>query len=343
MPRLELEPADDFDRPSNLSSTKATISLIFGVLSFLFGCFAGIVAIIVGSLALGEIGRTKGRMQGKGLAIAGITTGCVGTAFSLLVGVALLLPAVQQAREAARRAQTRNNLKQIGLALHNYHDAIKLFPPQGILYPMREDPFDVRSKPAPQARPKGEPKLLLSWRVRILPFMEHSNLYKQFDWNEPWDHPTNLALLPKMPDVYVSPNRPIKDGKTVYLAVTYPTNFDSQATPDNLAQFLSGTIFDNRPDRRAGFSVVSMANVRDGTANTIAVLEADADRAVEWTKPDDWELDFENPRQGLGTLRPGGFMALFADGSARFISMEVDDRNLFRLFCRNDGERIEVP
>lgn len=343
MPLVELEPADDFDRLSNLSSTKATLSLIFGVLSFLFGCFGGIVAIILGSLALSEIGRTKGRMQGKGLAIAGIATGCVGTMFSLLVGVALLLPAVQQAREAARRSQTKHNLKQIGLAIHNYHDAFKLFPPQGILYPVREAPFDVRSKPAPDARPKGEPKLHLSWRVRILPFIEHAALFKQFDWNEPWDHPTNLALLPKMPDVYVSPNRPIQDGKTVYLGVTYPVSIDTKAVPADLAPFLLGTMFDNHPDQRAGFSAVAVRNVLDGTANTIAVLEADADQAVEWTKPDDWELEFANPRRGLGTLQPGGFNALLANGSVRFISTGIDDRNLLRMFCRFDGEPIEVP
>jgi len=69
----------------------------------------------------------------------------------IAVLVALLLPAVQQAREAARRAQCKNNLKQIGLALHNYHDAFGCFPP-------------VASTDA-----QGNP--LLSWRVALLPYL----------------------------------------------------------------------------------------------------------------------------------------------------------------------------
>ncbi|MFM8475111.1 MAG: DUF1559 domain-containing protein, partial [Planctomycetaceae bacterium] len=78
--------------------------------------------------------------------------------------VALLLPAVQQAREAARRTQCKNNLKQIALALHNYHDVHSTFPPANVV---RFDPVDG---------PYGDG---WTWHARILPFLEQTNLYQR--------------------------------------------------------------------------------------------------------------------------------------------------------------------
>src|ERR1700731_3796855 len=101
--------------------------------------------------------------------------------------IALLLPAVQSAREAARRAQCTNNLKQIGLAFHNYHSANNAFPRAAIT--------DKQGKP------------VLSWRVAILPYIEQQELYKKFKRDEPWDSPHNKALLKEVPTTYVCPSR----------------------------------------------------------------------------------------------------------------------------------------
>jgi type II secretory pathway pseudopilin PulG len=100
--------------------------------------------------------------------------------------VALLLPAVQQAREAARRNQTMNKMKQIEIALQNYHDVHKHFPPAATT--------DKDGKP------------LLSWRVAILPYMDENPLYQQFHLDEPWDSEHNLPLSAKLPDSYESPS-----------------------------------------------------------------------------------------------------------------------------------------
>ena len=98
-----------------------------------------------------------------------------------------LLPAVQSSREAARRAQCVNNLKQIALAMHNYHSANNAFP--------QTRDLDEKGKP------------LLSWRVAILPYIEQQELYNKFKLDEPWDSPHNKALLKEMPPIYRCPSR----------------------------------------------------------------------------------------------------------------------------------------
>ncbi len=100
------------------------------------------------------------------------------------VAIALLLPAVQQAREAARRTQDKNSLKQIGLALHNYHDTFNAFPAR--------------------ANYDESGNSLLSWRVHLLPYLEQNELYEQFHLDEPWDSEHNLTLVQMMPEVYQS-------------------------------------------------------------------------------------------------------------------------------------------
>lgn len=102
------------------------------------------------------------------------------------------------ARGAAGQSQSMNNLKQIALAMHNFHDANGKFPAAAI-----------QSK-------DGKP--LLSWRVQILPYLEQDQLYKQFHLDEPWDSEHNRKLIDQMPKVYLDPLNPqlAKAGKTVY-------------------------------------------------------------------------------------------------------------------------------
>ena len=82
--------------------------------------------------------------------------------------------------------------------------------------------------------------------------------------------------------------------------------------------------------------------MKDGTAKTILIVEADADQAVIWSKPDDWRFDANAPARDLGELRGTGFLAAFADGSVRRISIEKNKGELSKLFMRADGRPVTI-
>ena len=127
-----------------------------------------------------------------GIVLAGICLFCI--------LAALLLPAVQQAREAARRTQCRGNLTAIGLALHNYHDMYGTFPPAYIP--------DTTGKP------------MHSWRVLILPFVDQTSLHAAYDFNKPWDSPENMSVTRNTPSVFRCPSAPGRLDTTHYVVIT---------------------------------------------------------------------------------------------------------------------------
>ncbi len=150
-----------------------------------------------------------------------ISTNSMVPTMGILVG--LLLPAVQKVREAATRANSMNNLKQICLAFHNYHDTYNGFPAAAIT--------DKKT---------GNP--LLSWRVAILPYIEEQNLYQQFKLDEPWDSEHNLKLAKNMPKVYFHPkvNKP-GDDKTHYKVFTGKDAVIDLTKQGKLSSILDGT------------------------------------------------------------------------------------------------------
>ena len=134
--------------------------------------------------------------------------------------IALLLPAVQAAREAARRTQESNKLKLIGLAMHNYHDVHTAFPSRAN--------YDDNGKP------------LLSWRVHLLPFLDEMELYNQFRLNEPWDSEHNLPLAERIPDVYR--HSALDDpAKTVFQTLDGPGTSMEGTTGLRISSFTDGT------------------------------------------------------------------------------------------------------
>jgi prepilin-type processing-associated H-X9-DG protein len=237
-----------------------------------------------------------------------------GSLFGLLcftaIPVALLLPAVQAAREAARRSACTNNLKQIAIALHSYHDTYKTFPPAYI------------------ADKDGKP--MHSWRVLILPFLEDPDaaaIHKEYDFNEPWDGPNNKKLAARAPAVFHCPSSDDSDQTTNYVAVVG----DDTAWPGDTATKLDEII------------------KGDGASRTILVVES-AGSGIGWTEPRDLSFDDAARGVNAGGVRPGfnsdhsrGMNAAFCDGSVKFLPDGLSPEDLQALLTRNGGEDVEVP
>ncbi len=213
------------------------------------------------------------------------------------VGVGLLLPAVYKVRVSAERIRSLNNLKLIGIAIHSYESA------NGKL------PANVVGK-------DGKP--LLSWRVRILPYIEQAALYERFKLDEPWDSPANRAASQTWVPTFVSPNVPPAPLAGGYAA----THYKGVAGP--------GTVFDPKGNIR-------ITDIADGTSNTVMVIETTA--AVPWAKPDDFEFDPAKPLPP--SFAPGRppINVLMGDGSVRAVDpAKVSEKTLKAAFTRAGGE-----
>ncbi len=137
----------------------------------------------------------------------------------LLVGIVGGLLAINSLhtayRSAARQPLCLNNLKQIALALHQYHEVYGSYPPRYI------------------ADSAGRP--IHGWRVLLLPFLEREALYREYDFREPWDGPKNIKLLARMPYLFACPSdQRRREGRTNYVAIGGPgTMFPGASTVKN--------------------------------------------------------------------------------------------------------------
>ena len=221
-----------------------------------------------------------------------------------LVGLFILVDRAMQP-PVRRRPRCTNNLKQIGLALHNYQAVYGVFPPAYIA--------DERGKPAH------------SWRVLILPYLEEQKLYDEYDFSEPWDGPHNSKLLAKMPRAFSCPARDQaatrRPSRTSYVAVTGP-----------------GTMF-------PGSESIGFDQVTDGSANTLMAAEIanveipwtkaeDLDVRTMSLKLN----DKQNP--GISSDHPGGAQVLLADGSCRFLKASIKADFLRSLLTIAGGETV---
>jgi hypothetical protein len=217
---------------------------------------------------------------------------------------------VAKKAEEARRRQSANNLKQIMLALHMFHDTYKRFPPAAIC-----------------DKQTGKP--LLSWRVALLPYVEQSALYKQFKLDEPWDSPHNKKLAEMVVPIYAPPGAKDSEAyKTFYRVFVAPRGSAMQ------------TAWQTTPNKDAPFGALGekFFTIRDGTSNTLGVVEAG--EAVPWSKPEELVYDAKKPVPKLGGLFKDGFHAAMADGSVYFFSNRIEEGTLRALITANGGEII---
>lgn len=179
-----------------------------------------------------------------------------------------------------------------------------------ISYENRERHYPAQAIVGAQGKP------LLSWRVALLPYLDEQALFNEFHLDEPWDSEHNKKLIDKMPQIYENPSVP-EPGKTTYLV-----------------PFAKGTLFGDSQKPVVGYP-------NDGPGNTIMILEADADRAVVWTKPDDLNIDPQQPSKGLGGLRDGKFMVVCADVHVSRIPVNIPAETLWALFTHSGGEGVD--
>jgi prepilin-type N-terminal cleavage/methylation domain-containing protein len=252
--------------------------------------------------------------------------------------VALLLPAVQASRESARRAQCQNNLKQLGIALHNYHDTYKVFPRGGW---------------APTSAN-------LSWTSAILPQLEERALFNSLNASVPYTDPANLAPGWTVLPVLLCPTSP-KD--TLWrISPDLPSSSPNRyARTDygavNGERALRSPTATNSPERGAMIleKNVSLAAITDGASHTILVGECPEGINSMWISVKN-VFDQSAPINPLATVAPvyvfwdngqeinsyhaGGAFTLFADGSVHFLFEDMDVGILAALCSRSGGEVI---
>jgi prepilin-type N-terminal cleavage/methylation domain-containing protein/prepilin-type processing-associated H-X9-DG protein len=252
----------------------------------------------------------------------------------ILVG--LLLPAVQMARESARRTSCLNNLRQIGLALTAYHNSYGTFPRGGW--------------PATSAN--------LSWGASILPYLEQTNVYQRLNPTLPYTDAANLEAGRTVLPIYLCPSVP--SGRTLRKSVDL-----SSSSPNRYAPIHYGAVngerglrapgATNTPERGAMIFErnISLGEIIDGTPQTILIAEAPEgmhglwidvrnlyDQSAAISAPATYgpEYIFFDYGQEISSYHSGGAAALFADGGVRFLAASLDVKTLAALCSRAGGE-----
>ena len=292
----------------------------------------------------------------------------------IAVLIALLLPAVQQAREAARRTQCKNNLKQMGLALHNYEGSFKVFPPSST------SPFGKGVWNYPGLGPSDPNIHLHSFASLILPYLDQSNLYNNINYNYSALDPSNLPMASRIIPAYLCPSFAGAKFSTDAHYTGAPLSSPSYAIRNYAALGaktvvgLSGAVPAEGilyPRSSTGFR-----DITDGTSNTVLIVETREQGASVWidgtsaTVAGRWFNPVSaNPPYGGNTnsinytpyfistplygfantidqtwgassQHTGGAHHLMADGAVRFINQNLDVNVYDALVTRAGGEIV---
>ncbi len=282
--------------------------------------------------------------------------------------IALLLPAVQAAREAARRAQCVNHLRQLALAFQGHHDRFSCFPSGGAgwTYHMTIN----NGNPAIGKDQFG------GWGYQVLPFIEQIDVWQG---NNAAENATNsldvnrsiAAISAIIPTMFCPSRRhPTNDSVASDWGYTYPSSTGGQSYHhgkcDYAASNTSGTGLMRQTTPTNRQNPVAISEVTDGTSNTFCVGEKMMDRSALGSYQSDdnegysvgWDWDTiryttllpapdctncSGHSSVFGSSHPGGLNMSLADGSVRFITYTIDAQTFGNLGQRNDGTPVNLP
>jgi len=268
--------------------------------------------------------------------------------------IALLLPAVQQAREAARRTQCRNRLKEIGLALHNYHDIYRTLPSGWIGVNAARQP-DANAGPG------------WGWAPMLLPMLDQSPLFERCDFRVSVVDPANAPVRQAVLSVFRCPSDPSperwdlkEDGDPGTVLATLPTaNYVASFGVARL--HICDTLPPGQTCRGDGVffhnSRVRFRDITDGLSNTFLVGERKTDGNLDWYstwvgvvpngaerharilahaghRPNHPATHFED----FSSHHTGGVHFLFGDGRVRFVTESIDQTTFQALATRSGNE-----
>lgn len=267
-------------------------------LGYVWGETAGlIVAVLAGAIVFSYLPRFEvsahWRIVREAFRIIGF----------LVIVVILLDGAREASQEAARRTQCRNNMKQVAIALQNYHADFGSYPPAYVA--------DEIDKP------------MHSWRVLLLPYLEAKPLYDKYNCSEPWDGPNNILLASRGPEVYCCPSDyHWSTGETSFMVAVGDGTLWPGKEPYS--------IIDGVPRL---LDTVLLVEVADSGTSWLEPKDLNIDEM-------NLEInDFSRP--GIRSHHRGGAHALFGDGTVRFLTRR-DEGDLKQLL-RIDGSRVNQP
>lgn len=283
-------------------------------------------------------GRYQGRRETSGKAIASFILGGASFLFSILTAIpAIILGIISLKQIKASRGRVGGETLAIcgvimgGLGGLMFPILIAMLLPA--LATVREKGREVASKNNmsqinrgmmvysedagfPAAANQGDGKPDVSWRTQLLPYLEESGLAEQYDYDSPWDSAKNKRLSTQNVPIFQSPNLEKGTGKTNYLVL----RGEQTAFP---------------PGRRTKF-------FKDGASRTILFVEADEERAVPWSKPQDIDYDASRPLAGLGNLRPRTILVSMGDFSVRSIPSDIDPKVFHALVTPAGRENVDL-
>ena len=235
----------------------------------------------------------------------------------ILIG--LLLPAIQQIREAARKTACANNLRQIGLALHSHHSAKNEFPIGTVEFRL----FDPS-------------KRQLAWSAFLLPYLEQDNLFKMLDLNLAFDDARNAEGASHIISTYVCPS-----------SLRGETLVQGRGPSDYGGIFGEILTSPNNPPKGTMLidQAISIREVSDGTSNTLIVAEDSRSPDPQWINGRNiFDQAFPINQAPIGieneirSEHPLGANGVFCDGSVRFLNEKTSNAVLAAICTRNRGE-----